>query len=121
MKRVFKGAGKNLFIEADRDELALGIVILFVLRHTPPVGEGFDDSEMHFDGSSIAQNDFFYRFNQCISSHVRLGKHKFPFLIEPARIMLRDIVVSDPFVVVQSNSIIHPKHSSIDCGNGQLP
>ncbi len=40
-KGVFKGSGKDLFIETDRDELALGIAMVFVLRHTPPVVEGF--------------------------------------------------------------------------------
>ena len=38
---VFEGAGENLFVEADRDEFTLGIVVVFVLHHTPPVGEGY--------------------------------------------------------------------------------
>ncbi len=38
---VFKNAEENLFAEADRDEFALGIVVVFVLHHTPPVGKGY--------------------------------------------------------------------------------
>jgi hypothetical protein len=30
-----------LFVEADRDEFALRIVVVFVLRHTPPVTKRF--------------------------------------------------------------------------------
>ncbi len=37
---VSKCPEENLFIEADWDEFALGIAVLFVLHHTPPVGEG---------------------------------------------------------------------------------
>ena len=38
---VFKGAGMNLSVETDRDEFALGIVVVFILRHTSPALEGF--------------------------------------------------------------------------------
>ncbi len=41
MEGMLKGAGEDLFFEADGDEFALGIIVLFVLRHTPPMGEGF--------------------------------------------------------------------------------
>jgi len=41
MKRVLEGAGEDLFVKTDRDEFALRIVVVFVLRHTPPVTEGF--------------------------------------------------------------------------------
>jgi len=30
------------------------------------VGEGFADFLQHFDGVIIAQNDFFYRFNESV-------------------------------------------------------
>jgi len=41
MEGVYEGAGENLFVEVYRDELALGIVVSFVSRHTPPIAKRF--------------------------------------------------------------------------------
>ena len=41
VKSVLEGAWKYLLFEADGNEFALGIIVFLVLRHTPPVGEGF--------------------------------------------------------------------------------
>ena len=60
---VLEGAGKDLLVEADGDELALGIVVMFVSRHRSPALRGFGDALMRFDGVNIAQNEFFYSFN----------------------------------------------------------
>ncbi len=51
---LVEGVFESAFIEADRDESALGIIVLFVLCHTPPVIERFDRSLQGYDGVSIA-------------------------------------------------------------------
>ena len=54
MKRMLESTGEDLFVETNRDEFALRIVVVFVSRHTPPVLRGFDGLLLRFDGVIIA-------------------------------------------------------------------
>jgi hypothetical protein len=51
---MLEGAGEDLFVEADGDELALGVVVVFISRHRSPALRGFGGSEVRFDGVNIA-------------------------------------------------------------------
>ena len=79
VERVFKGARKDLFVEADGNEFALGVVVVFVSRHISPALRGFCATLMRFDAVNIAQNDFFYSFN------ARVRRAPFARRTRPAR------------------------------------